>query len=131
MFGFQRIGDLIFGGRRPAFARLSDRRDGGQNDTRWQRVAASGRHESCDGTTIPNCRAYDPAFAYEVSAIVDEGMQKMMTRQNDVFYYMTVTNENYARPSAPGGSLNDATREGILRCIYRIDDEATASDTQV
>ncbi|WP_277183769.1 alpha-ketoglutarate dehydrogenase [Caballeronia sp. BR00000012568055] len=121
MFGFQRIGDLIFA--------AADQRSRG-----FLIGATSGRTtlggeglQHQDGTshitasTIPNCRAYDPAFAYEVAAIVDEGMQEMMTRQNDVFYYMTVTNENYAQPSLPGGVLNDTMREGILRGIYRLD----------
>jgi pyruvate dehydrogenase E1 component len=120
MFGFQRIGDLIFA--------AADQRSRG-----FLIGATSGRTtlggeglQHQDGTshitasTIPNCRAYDPAFAYEVAAIVDEGMQEMMARQKDVFYYMTVTNENYAQPSLPGGVLDDTTREGILRGIYRL-----------
>jgi pyruvate dehydrogenase E1 component len=131
MFGFQRIGDLIFA--------AADQRSRG-----FLIGATSGRTtlggeglQHQDGTshvvasTIPNCRAYDPAFAYEVAAIVDEGMQEMMARQNDVFYYMTVTNENYAQPSAPGGALDAVTREGILRGIYRITDEAYAKQAQV
>jgi pyruvate dehydrogenase E1 component len=82
-------------------------------------------------STIPNCRAYDPAFAYEVAAIVDEGMKDMMERQNDVFYYVTVTNENYAQPSAPEGSLDAHTREGILRGIYRIGGDAPDAQVQL
>ncbi|VXC73806.1 pyruvate dehydrogenase, decarboxylase component E1, thiamin-binding [Burkholderia sp. 8Y] len=133
MFGFQRIGDLIFA--------AADQRSRG-----FLIGATSGRTtlggeglQHQDGTshltasTIPNCRAYDPAFAYEVAAIVDEGMQEMMARQRDVFYYITVTNENYAQPSAPGKTLDAATREGILRGIYRItsDDEASGAQVQL
>jgi pyruvate dehydrogenase E1 component len=133
MFGFQRIGDLIFA--------AADQRSRG-----FLIGATSGRTtlggeglQHQDGTshltasTIPNCRAYDPAFAYEVAAIVDEGMQEMLTRQRDVFYYLTVTNENYAQPSAPGKTLDPATREGILRGIHRIsgDDEASSAQVQL
>ncbi|WP_225031185.1 alpha-ketoglutarate dehydrogenase [Paraburkholderia sp. XV] len=122
MFGFQRIGDLIF-------AAADQRSRGFLIGATAGRTTLGGeglQHQ--DGTshlsasTIPNCRAYDPAFAYEVAAIVDEGMQEMMQRQNDVFYYVTLTNENYAQPSAPDGSLDANTREGILRGIYRIGD---------
>jgi pyruvate dehydrogenase E1 component len=68
-------------------------------------------------STIPNCRAYDPAFAYEVAAILDEGMREMVERQRDVFYYVTVMNESYAQPSAPQGDAQ-VLREGILKGIY-------------
>jgi pyruvate dehydrogenase E1 component len=131
MFGFQRIGDLIFA--------AADQRSRG-----FLVGATSGRTtlggeglQHQDGTshlsasTIPNCRAYDPAFAYEVAAIVDEGMQEMMLRQNDVFYYMTITNENYAQPSAPHGALDEATREGILHGMYALDGEASLKEAQV
>jgi pyruvate dehydrogenase E1 component len=65
--------------------------------------------------TIPNCIAYDPAYAYELAVIVDDGMRRMLTQQEDVFYYITVTNENEAQPSMPPES-----REGILRGLHRI-----------
>ncbi|KVT84582.1 hypothetical protein WK58_29385 [Burkholderia ubonensis] len=68
-------------------------------------------------STIPNCRAYDLAFAYEVATIVDAGMREMVEQQRDVFYYVTVTNENYAQPSAPDGDPH-ALREGILKGSY-------------
>ncbi|MDR5735651.1 alpha-ketoglutarate dehydrogenase [Caballeronia sp. LZ025] len=131
MFGFQRIGDLIF-------AAADQRSRGFLIGATAGRTTLGGeglQHQ--DGTshlsasTIPNCRAYDPAFAYEVAAIVDEGMQEMMQRQQDVFYYITVGNENYAQPSAPGKTLDAATREGILRGIYRIGDAASANGAQV
>jgi pyruvate dehydrogenase E1 component len=67
--------------------------------------------------TIPNCRAYDPAFAYETAIIVDRGMQEMLEEQTDRFYYMTLMNATYAQPSIPPG---DDVREGILKGIYRL-----------
>ncbi|WP_321897290.1 alpha-ketoglutarate dehydrogenase [Burkholderia cepacia] len=131
MFGFQRIGDLIF-------AAADQRSRGFLIGATAGRTTLGGeglQHQ--DGTshlvasTIPNCRAYDPAFAYEVAAIVDEGMQEMMVRQNDAFYYVTVTNENYAQPCAPNGSLDAQTREGILRGIYRLGDDAEEAQVQL
>jgi pyruvate dehydrogenase E1 component len=117
MFGFQRIGDLIWA--------AADQRARGFliGATSGKTTLGGEGLQHQDGTshlaasTIPNCRAYDPAFAYEVAVIVDEGMREMVERQRDVFYYVTVMNENYAQPCAPGGDVA-AVREGILKGIY-------------
>ncbi len=113
MFGFQRIGDLIWA--------AADQRSRG-----FLIGATSGRTtlggeglQHQDGTshlvsaTIPNCLSYDPAYAYELAVIVDDGMQRMLQRNEDVFYYVTVTNENEAQPSMPANA-----REGILRGMH-------------
>ncbi|MBW8463879.1 transketolase C-terminal domain-containing protein, partial [Acidovorax sp.] len=63
--------------------------------------------------TIPNCKAYDPAFAGELAVIVDAGMREMVTEQRDVFYYVTLMNENYAQPDLPAGAA-----DGVLRGCY-------------
>src|SRR5690606_4080204 len=63
--------------------------------------------------TVPNCISYDPAYAYELAVIVQDGMDRMFTRQEDVFYYITVTNENVEQPSMPEG-----VEAGILRGMY-------------
>ena len=63
----------------------------------------------------PNCRAYDPAFACELAVIVDHGTRRMMQQNADEFYYITVTNENYAQPSLPEGVEND-----VIRGMYRL-----------
>ncbi|NML35389.1 alpha-ketoglutarate dehydrogenase [Paraburkholderia antibiotica] len=119
MFGFQRIGDLIWA--------AADQRARGFliGATSGKTTLGGEGLQHQDGTshlaasTIPNCRAYDPAFAYEVAAIVDEGMREMVEHQHDVFYYVTVMNENYAQPSAPQGNPQ-ALREGILKGIHRL-----------
>src|SRR6185436_7020307 len=67
-------------------------------------------------STIPNIRAYDPAFAYELAAIVRDGVERMYVNGEDVFYYVTIHNENYVQPPLPDG---DGVREGILRGLYR------------
>jgi pyruvate dehydrogenase E1 component len=113
MFGFQRVGDAIW-------AAADSRSRGFLIGATAGRTTLSGeglQHQ--DGTshlvasTIPNCRAYDPCFAYEVAAIIEDGARRMLTAQEDVFYYVTVMNESYAQPSMP-----DAIREGILRGMY-------------
>ncbi|SEI37975.1 alpha-ketoglutarate dehydrogenase [Paraburkholderia diazotrophica] len=126
MFGFQRIGDLIW-------AAADQRARGFLIGATAGRTTLGGeglQHQ--DGTshlaasTVPNCRAYDPAFAYEIAMIVDEGMREMIERQHDVFYYLTVTNENYAQPSLPAAPV-DAVRDGVLKGMYPLD--AVALDT--
>jgi pyruvate dehydrogenase E1 component len=65
--------------------------------------------------TIPNCRAYDPAYAYELAIIMEHGIRRMIEEQADEFFYITVMNENYAQPNMPAGS-----EQGILKGLYRI-----------
>jgi pyruvate dehydrogenase E1 component len=115
MFGFQRVGDLIW-------AAADQRARGFLLGATAGRTTLGGeglQHQ--DGTshviaaTIPNCRAYDPAFAYELAVIMDHGMRQMMEKQCDEFYYITVMNENYAHPSMPGG-----TEAHILKGMYQL-----------
>ncbi|MGE5337960.1 MAG: pyruvate dehydrogenase (acetyl-transferring), homodimeric type, partial [Gemmatimonadota bacterium] len=119
MFGFQRVGDAIW-------AAADSRSRGFLLGATAGRTTLSGeglQHQ--DGTshliasTIPNCRAYDPCFAHELAVILDDGMRHMLTAQEDVFYYLTVMNENYAQPSQP-----DGVREGILRGMYLVHESA-------
>jgi pyruvate dehydrogenase E1 component len=70
-------------------------------------------HSHLLASTIPNCVAYDPTFAYEVAVIVREGLRRMLAEQEDVFYYVTLMNENYPHPALPEGA-----EEGILRGMY-------------
>ncbi len=113
MFGFQRVGDAIW-------AAADQRARGFLLGATSGRTTLGGeglQHQ--DGTshlvaaTIPNCKAYDPAFAGEMAVIVDAGMREMVTEQRDVFYYVTLMNENYAQPDLPEGAA-----EGVLRGCY-------------
>ncbi|HQP65603.1 MAG TPA: pyruvate dehydrogenase (acetyl-transferring), homodimeric type, partial [Quisquiliibacterium sp.] len=70
-------------------------------------------HSQLVATTIPNCVAYDPTFAYELAVIVQDGLRRMYAEQEPVFYYVTVMNENYVQPAMPDGA-----REGILKGLY-------------
>lgn len=115
MFGFQRVGDLIW-------AAADQRARGFLLGATAGRTTLGGeglQHQ--DGTshviaaTIPNCRAYDPAYAYELAVIMDHGMRRMMEQQADEFYYVTVMNENYAQPSLPAG-----VEDSIIKGLYRL-----------
>ena len=115
MFGFQRVGDLIW-------AAADQRARGFLLGATAGRTTLGGeglQHQ--DGSshvvaaTVPNCRAYDPAFAYELAVIVGHGMHRMLEEQQDEFYYVTVMNENYAHPSMPRGVEAD-----IVRGMYRL-----------
>jgi pyruvate dehydrogenase E1 component len=114
MFGFQRVGDAIW-------AAADQRARGFLLGATSGRTTLGGeglQHQ--DGSshlvaaTIPNCKAYDPAFAGELAVIVDRGMREMLVEQRDVFYYVTLMNENYAQPDLPAEA-----HEGVVRGCYR------------
>jgi pyruvate dehydrogenase E1 component len=113
MFGFQRIGDLIWAG---ADMRMKGFVVGGTSG----RTTLNGeglQHE--DGQShvlalpVPNCQSYDPAFAYELAVIVEDGIKRMYADREDIFYYLTVMNEQYEHPLMPDGA-----KDGILKGIY-------------
>jgi pyruvate dehydrogenase E1 component len=122
MFGFQRIGDIIWAAADQRARGFLIGATAGRTTLGGEGLQHQDGSSHLVASTIPNCRAYDPAFAYEAAAILEHGMREMLEQQRDVFYYLTVTNENYAQPSAPRGSL-DAVREGIVKGIYRLGDE--------
>jgi len=110
MFGFQRVGDAIW-------AAADQRARGFLLGATSGRTTLGGeglQHQ--DGTshlaaaTIPNCKAFDPAFACELAVIIDHGMREMLVEQKDVFYYVTMMNENYAQPDLPEGAAADVIR---------------------
>ena len=110
MFGFQRVGDAIW-------AAADQRARGfllGATSGRTTLAGEGLQHQ--DGSshlvaaTIPNCKAYDPAFAGEMAVIIDHGMREMLVEQQDVFYYVTLMNENYAQPDLPKGAEHDVVR---------------------
>lgn len=114
MFGFQRVGDLIW-------AAADQRARGFLIGATAGRTTLGGeglQHQ--DGSShvmaaaVPNCRAYDPAYAYEMAVLLDHGARAMMEEQKDEFYYITAMNENYAQPSMPEGVEAD-----IVRGLYR------------
>ncbi len=115
MFGFQRVGDL-------AWAAGDSRSRGfllggtaGRTTLNGEGLQHEDGHSHVLAATIPNCISYDPAYGYEVAVIVREGLRRMIGSQEDVFYYLTIANENYAHPEMPDGA-----EEGILRGMHRV-----------
>ena len=114
MFGFQRTGDQIW--------ELADARGrgfmmgatAGRTTLNGEGLQHEDGHSHILASTIPSLRAYDPAFAYELAAVVRDGVERMYHDGQDVFYYVTLYNENYAQPKKPAG-----VDEGIVRGIYR------------
>jgi pyruvate dehydrogenase E1 component len=118
MFGFQRVGDAIW-------AAADQRARGfllGATSGRTTLAGEGLQHQ--DGSshlvaaTIPNCKSYDPAFAGELAIIVDAGMREMLIEQNDVFYYITLMNENYAQPDLPQSAYEGVLKGGYLHASF-------------
>jgi pyruvate dehydrogenase E1 component len=121
MFGFQRVGDLVW-------AAADSRSRGFLVGGTAGRTTLSGeglQHQ--DGSShlaaaaIPTCRAWDPCFGYELATIVEDGARRMLEAQEDVFYYLTLANENYAHPPLPEGA-----KEGVLKGMYLFQRRANA-----
>jgi pyruvate dehydrogenase E1 component len=113
MFGFQRIGDL-------AWAAADSRARGfllggtaGRTTLNGEGLQHEDGHSHIYAAMIPNCLAYDPTYGYELAVIIQDGLRRMCAEQEDVFYYLTVMNENYPHPAMPEGA-----EEGILRGMY-------------
>ncbi len=113
MFGYQRIGDLVWaaGDSRARGFMLGG--TAGRTTLNGEGLQHEDGHSHVLFSVVPNVRAYDPAYNYEVAVIVQEGLRRMVGEQEDVFYYLTLMNENYQHPAMP----KDA-REGILRGMY-------------
>ncbi|HEV8348389.1 MAG TPA: pyruvate dehydrogenase (acetyl-transferring), homodimeric type [Vicinamibacterales bacterium] len=114
MFGFQRIGDLIWaaGDARTRGFMLGG--TSGRTTLAGEGLQHQDGHSHLIAMAFPNCVAYDPAFAYEIAVIIEDGIRRMYVNQESIFYYLTVMNEQYAMPVMPEGS-----REGILKGLYR------------
>jgi pyruvate dehydrogenase E1 component len=113
MFGFQRVGDL-------AWAAGDSRTRGfllggtaGRTTLNGEGLQHEDGHSHVLSSTIPNCVSYDPTYAHEVAVIVQDGLRRMMVEQEDVFFYITLMNENYSHPG-----LTEGTEEGILKGMY-------------
>ncbi len=126
MFGFQRVGDL-------AWAAGDSRSRGfllggtaGRTTLNGEGLQHADGHSHLAASTIPNCVAYDPAYSYELAVIIHDGLRRMLHEQQDVFYYITLMNENYVHPPMPEGA-----REGILKGMYLLRDGGAAKAPRV
>jgi pyruvate dehydrogenase E1 component len=113
MFGFQRIGDLAWaaGDMRARGFLLGG--TAGRTTLNGEGLQHEDGHSHILASTIPNCISYDPTFAYELAVIIQDGLRRMYQEQEDVYYYITVMNENYAHPPMPQGA-----EQGILKGMY-------------
>jgi pyruvate dehydrogenase E1 component len=123
MFGFQRVGDL-------AWAAGDSRARGfllggtaGRTTLNGEGLQHEDGHSHVMASLIPNCVSYDPTYGYEVAVIVREGLRRMLAEQEDVFFYLTLMNENYPHPPMPAGA-----EEGILRGAYPLREAEAAAE---
>ena len=126
MFGFQRVGDL-------AWAAGDSRARGfllggtaGRTTLNGEGLQHEDGHSHIQASLIPNCICYDPAYAYELAVIIQDGLRRMVGEHEDVFYYLTVMNENYAQPAMPEGA-----QEGILKGMHVVREADGAADVQL
>ncbi|HSR61777.1 MAG TPA: pyruvate dehydrogenase (acetyl-transferring), homodimeric type, partial [Gammaproteobacteria bacterium] len=113
MFGFQRIGDLAWASGDMRSRGFLMGGTAGRTTLAGEGLQHQDGHSHVLGSTIPNCVSYDPTFAYELAVIIHAGMKRMYEQNEDVFYYITVMNENYMHPAMP-----ENCEEGILRGMY-------------
>jgi pyruvate dehydrogenase E1 component len=113
MFGYQRVGDLIWaaGDSRTRGFMLGG--TAGRTTLNGEGLQHEDGHSHVLFSVVPNIRAYDPAFGYELAVIIQDGLRRMVAEQEDIFYYLTLMNENYHHPAMPSGA-----EEGILRGMY-------------
>ena len=113
MFGFQRVGDLIWAAGDMRCRGFLLGGTAGRTTLNGEGLQHEDGHSHISASTIPNCISYDPTFAYELAVIVQDGLRRMCQEQEDVFYYITVMNENYPHPEMPKG-----VEQHILKGMY-------------
>ncbi|EIC20441.1 pyruvate dehydrogenase (acetyl-transferring), homodimeric type [Thiorhodovibrio frisius] len=121
MFGFQRVGDLIWASGDMQARGFLIGGTAGRTTLAGEGLQHQDGHSHLAAATIPNCVSYDPAYAYELAVIVQDGLRRMYQEKENVFYYITVMNENYPQPALPEGA-----EEGIKRGLYPVRETADA-----
>jgi pyruvate dehydrogenase E1 component len=114
MFGFQRVGDFAWAAGDMRCRGFLVGGTSGRTTLNGEGLQHEDGHSHVFASVIPNCRAYDPTFSYEVAVIVQDGLRRMYAEQEDAYWYVTVLNENYAHPAMPEGAAPD-----IVRGMYR------------
>ena len=117
MFGFQRIGDLAWAAGDIQARGFLLGGTAGRTTLAGEGLQHQDGHSHLLASTIPNCVTYDPTFAYELAVIIQNGLYRMFDRQDNVFFYITVMNENYTHPDMPVG-----VEEGIIKGMYLLDE---------
>ncbi|MBT0585548.1 pyruvate dehydrogenase (acetyl-transferring), homodimeric type [Alteromonas oceanisediminis] len=121
MFGFQRVGDMAWAAGDSQTRGFLVGGTAGRTTLNGEGLQHQDGHSHVQAGLIPNCISYDPTFGYEVAVIVQDGIRRMLEEQENVFYYLTVMNENYVQPEMPKGC-----EEGIIKGIYELGAEGTA-----
>jgi pyruvate dehydrogenase E1 component len=114
MFGFQRVADLIWAGADSRTRGFLLGATAGRTTLAGEGLQHQDGHSHVFSLSVPNCVSYDPAFAYELAVIIQDGIRRMYKNQENIFYYLTVMNDQYEMPPMPEGA-----REGILKGLYR------------
>src|SRR5262245_60522329 len=122
MFGFQRVGDLAWAAGDMRARGFLMGGTAGRTTLNGEGLQHEDGHSHLIASTVPNCLAYDPTYAYELAVIIRDGLRRMYQEQEDVYYYITVMNENYAHPPMPEG-----VESGILRGMYLLTSAKTSS----
>ena len=115
MFGFQRVGDLAWAAGDTQARGFLLGATAGRTTLNGEGLQHQDGHSHVLASTIPNCVAYDPCYAYELAVILHEGLRRMYAERERVFFYITLMNENYAQPALPDGAA-----PGILKGMYRV-----------
>ena len=117
MFGFQRVGDLAWAAGDSRSRGFLLGATSGRTTLNGEGLQHEDGHSQVIASCIPNCRSYDPTYGYEVAVIIQDGLRRMLAEQEDVYYYITLLNENYVHPQMP-----DGVTDGILRGMYLLRD---------
>ncbi|MGZ5042115.1 MAG: pyruvate dehydrogenase (acetyl-transferring), homodimeric type [Usitatibacter sp.] len=126
MFGMQRVGDLVWASGDLRARGFLMGGTAGRTTLNGEGLQHEDGHSHVLSSVVPNCVSYDPTFAYEVAVIVQDGLRRMVENQEDIFYYITLMNENYPHPAFP-----PAAREGILKGMYKLVDAGNAPGPRV
>ncbi|MEO1330134.1 MAG: alpha-ketoglutarate dehydrogenase [Pseudomonadota bacterium] len=124
MFGFQRVGDLIWAAADQRSRGFLIGATAGRTTLGGEGLQHQDGSSHLAAATIPNCRAYDPCYAYEIAILVEHGLRRMLEEQRDEFFYLTVMNETYPQPSLPGGDADPSIEEGVIRGLHRLSEAA-------
>jgi len=116
MFGFQRVGDMVWAAGDSQARGFLVGGTAGRTTLNGEGLQHQDGHTHVHFGTVPNCITYDPTYGYELAVIIQDGMRRMYGEQENVFYYLTVMNENYEQPAMP-----ENVEEGIIKGIYKLD----------
>jgi pyruvate dehydrogenase E1 component len=126
MFGFQRIGDLAWAAGDMQARGFLLGGTSGRTTLNGEGLQHEDGHSHVLSATIPNCVSYDPTYAHEVAVIIQDGLRRMVGNQENVYYYLTLLNENYAHPGLKAGS-----EEGIVKGMYLLREGDAGNKTRV